>query len=118
MSTSLYISYLERDNTASSDYERKSMFWILSHSKGLALKIDSIYDFNENQIKPECIAQESDHDFSPSEKSLIRLAYNLFNNFTDDHSSPLDVLSSLDDQNFEVSMKAIRIRFNKINDEK
>ena len=102
--------YIKRDNMSEGDLERLSMFYILSNNKDLSSKVNYIYDFKNRSIKSNCLDNE-DVDFCSSSKKLIRLAFNLFNG-----NYPADVLNSfsgLDDDNFEIALNAIKIRFNR-----
>lgn len=51
-------------------------------------------------------------DLCSSSKKLVQLAFNLYNLY-DCRADVADTLCVLDDENFEIAMKAIRIRFNK-----
>lgn len=103
-----YAELLEKANVHQSDNERKALFWILGNNDDLYSKINHIYDFKDNSIKPECL-ESADVDFCSSSRRLIELAFNLYNGY------PADVLNSLnglDYKNFEMVMKALKIRFN------
>src|SRR6056297_3854773 len=100
--------FMERDNMVKGDLERLSMFYILSSNKDLSSKVDYIYDFKNRSIKSNCFDNEN-VDFCSSSRKLIRLAFNLFNG-----NYPADVLNSfsgLDDDNFEIALNALIIRF-------
>ena len=102
--------FMERDNMSKGDLERLSMFYILSNNKDLSSKVDYIYDFKNRSIKSNCLDNEN-VDFCSSSRKLIRLAFNLFNG-----NYPADVLNSfsgLDDDNFEIALNAVKIRFNR-----
>lgn len=105
-----YNELIEKANVHQFDLERKSLFWILGNNKDLYSKINHIYDFKDNSIKPECL-ESSDVDFSSSSRNLIKLAFNLYNSFPSD---VVDTFSVLDEDNFEIAIKAIRIRFNHV----
>ena len=101
---------VKRDGTNESDIERKAMFYILAGNYDLYNKIDFIYDFKDHNINIDCLENE-DVDFSSSSSNLIKLAFNLYNGY------PADVLSTfvgLDDSNFALALKAIEIRFGKM----
>ena len=100
--------FIERDGMAKGDLERLSMFYILSNNEDLSSKINYIYDFDERSIKSDCLENEN-VDFCSSSKKLIRLAFNLFNgNYKAD---VLNSFSGLDDDNFEIAINALIIRF-------
>lgn len=42
---------------------------------------------------------------------MVELAFNLYNNY--DCSTPLEIFSLLDSDNYDLAMKAMNIRFNK-----
>lgn len=105
-----YKQMIQRDNSNQTDNERHAMFYILSGNEDLANKINYIYDFENHSIEPDCL--ENDRvDFSSSAKNLIRLAYNLYNNYTDEHTSPLNLLGILDNKNYTLALSSIDIRF-------
>lgn len=58
----------------------------------------------------KCTYCHSLPDLCSSSKRLVQLAFNLYNGYKADVA---DVLCVLDDENFELAMTAIRIRFNK-----
>lgn len=138
---------LDRDNTYPSDNERKALFWILAGNDDLFKKVDSIYDFKDHSIRPECLGyteeqlaenremgeewmnrcsicelplEENEYhtcsycislpDFCSSSRKLIRLAFNLYNGYSADI---LDTFCVFDEDNFNLAMNALRIRFNR-----
>jgi len=101
--------FIERDNMAKGDLERLSMFYILSSNEDLSSKINYIYDFEERSIRADCLEDEN-VDFCSSSRKLIRLAFNLYNGFSADI---LNTFAGLDDDNFEIALNAIKIRFNR-----
>ncbi len=101
--------FLEKDNTADGDVERKALFYILAGNLDLYRKANYIYDFKDRSIKPECLESE-EVDFCSSSKKLIRLAYNLYNSYPAD---VMDTFSVLDEENFELALNAIEGRFRK-----
>ncbi len=108
---SRFKTLLERDNTNDGDSERKALFWLLSGNLDLYEKVDYIYDFEDNMIKTECFEKV---DFSSGARSLVRLAFNLYNSSNIENADVMSVLSSLDSDNFELAMQSIRIRFNRV----
>ena len=91
------------------DLERQSLFYIISGNKDLYSKKNVIYDFYENAILSDCIIS-GEVDFCSSSKALIRLAYNLYNGYTDNYTNPLGLLCWLDTENFFLAYQAILIR--------
>lgn len=57
-----------------------------------------------------CSHCESIPDFCSSSRKLIKLAFNLYNGYSAD---VLDTFNVLDDDNFNLAMNALRIRFNR-----
>lgn len=106
-----YNKLLKRDGTHPKDIERLAMFWILAGNDDLYEKIDFIYDFDNNMIKPECL-ESGKVDFCSGSRTLIKLAFNLYNSFPSD--SVIDTFNVLDDYNFNLAIKAIQIRFGKV----
>jgi len=50
-------------------------------------------------------------DFSTSMRSLIRLGFNLYNGWSDSHTTPLSILGCLDSNNLLLAGIAVMIRF-------
>jgi len=103
-----YYKLIERDNTHPENHERRALFTIFSENKELYAKIDNLYDFEEHWIKTDCFEKV---DFSSGNRKMVELAFNLYNNY--DCSTPLEIFSLLDSDNYDLAMKAINIRFNK-----
>lgn len=99
---------LENDNTHETDRERKALFFILAGNDDLYVKAKHIYDFTDHSIKIECL-EENTVDLSSSSRRLVKLAFNLFNGYPAD---VYDTLSLLDDNNFDLAINAIKLRFN------
>ena len=108
-----YNELLAKDNTREKDIERRSMFYILAHNDDLYSKVHYIYDFKDHSIRFDCL-ESGFADFSSSSKALLRLAFNLYNGYKDEYSDVMNILFTLDGDNFELAMKAIRIRFRKV----
>lgn len=100
---------VERDNTHERDIERKAMFCIIAGNEDLYKKVDFLYNFEDHEITPERI-ENREVDLCTSSKKLIGLAYNLFNGYDAD---VLDTFYSLDEDNFELALKALKLRFNR-----
>ncbi|WIV11171.1 DUF6075 family protein [Proteiniborus sp. MB09-C3] len=101
---------IKKDNTYPKDSERHALFYIIAGNNDLYKKRNFIYDFKNNSINPECLTDER-VDFSTSSKALIRLGFNLYNNFKDDYISPMNIFYCLDRENYSLATKAIDIRF-------
>ena len=101
------------------DLERVALFYIIAGNDTLFSQRKNIYDFKERAIDVEI--DEKGRVFIPGEAwhtsstiALIRLAYNLFNGFKDERTNPMDLLSNLDDDNFDLAFNAMNIRFKRI----
>lgn len=101
---------LQSDNTYREDVERRSLFYILSGNEDLFRKRNHIYDFKDHSIEPDCLDSEN-VDFPTSSKALIRLGFNLYNGYSDNSTSPVDILYSLDGNNYNLAMNGMDIRF-------
>ena len=106
---------VQEDNTHPKDCERNSLFYILAGNEDLFKKRYSIYDFKDNSIKLECLTDGS-VDFSTSSKALVRLAFNLYNNYEDKYTSPLDIFYSLDSNNYNLAMQSMNVRFGRVSE--
>lgn len=100
---------IEKDGTRSNDVERIALFYIFSRNYELYTKVNSLYDFNTHWIKDDCFEKV---DFSSGAKKMGQLAFNLYNNSPT--PSLLEMFANLDSKNYNLAMKAINIRFNKI----
>lgn len=108
------VNLLKRDKTQATDVERLALFYIIAGNTDLYNKVSCIYNFTGHHIEPDCIYDGS-VDFCSSSRSLVRLAYNLFNGYQDDNLSPVEVLSSLDADNFYLATESLNIRFGNTN---
>lgn len=107
--TDSYTELLIKDKTAETDVERKALFLILSNDD-LFGKVTHLYDFQEHSIKPDSL-DNGEVDLSSSSRKLVMAAFNLFNgHYTADI---FDTFAGLDDENFDLVIQAIKIRFNK-----
>jgi hypothetical protein len=100
---------IQKDGTHPKDVERVSLFYILSGNIDLYAKARHIYDFVNHQIVPDCL-DDGGADFCFSSRALIRLGYNLYNGFQDDQTSPIQLLSGLDSDNYLLATGSIDIR--------
>jgi len=105
-----FVNLLQKDDAHPSDVERLALFFIISGNDDLYRKSKYIYNFNEHQIEPDCLHNDK-VDFCSSSRSLVKLAYNLFNGYQDTNVSPLELLSGLDVDNFNLATESIKIRF-------
>jgi hypothetical protein len=108
MNNRLY-ELVKKDGMSKNDLERLSMFYILSSNNDLYSKINYIYDFDKRSIRPDCL-EDDNVDFCSSSRKLIRLAFNLYNGFS---AEVLNTFAGLDDNNFEIALNSLKIRFNR-----
>lgn len=102
-----FAELLSKDNTGTSDLERKAMFYILATPE-LYNKINGIYDFENHWIKTDCFKKV---DLSSGFSAMVKLAFNLYNSY--ESPTPIDIFSILDSDNFDICINAIKIRFKK-----
>ncbi|WP_430885107.1 DUF6075 family protein [Fusibacter sp. JL216-2] len=100
-----------KDRTHPSDLERMSLFYIIGGNEDLFIKRQHIYDFKNHEINPEVLVS-GEVDLCSSSKALVRLAYNLFNGYEDEYTTPRDLFYNLDRKNFLVAKGGIDMRFN------
>ena len=98
------------DRMSQHDLERASLFYILTGNDDLYRKRKFIYDCSEHSIR-SCL-EDGDVDFSSGMCSLIRLGFNLYNGWSDTHTTPMCLLGSLDRHNLLLAENAMMIRFN------
>jgi hypothetical protein len=92
------------------DNERIALLYIISGNSDLFKKREYIYDFKKSALKISSLRQLK-VDFCTSSKSLIRLGLNLFNGYSDKNTNPLTLLFSLNYNNYNLAINAIKIRF-------
>ena len=104
-----YLDLVMEDQMCTRDVERASLFYIISGNDDLYRKRRFIYDPKDHSIK-RCL-DNTDVDFSSSIKALVRLGFNLYNGWSDEYTTPVDLLGCLDDNNRNLARNAIQIRF-------
>lgn len=105
---------ISQDKTNEKDVERKALFYIFAGNEDLYNKVNNFYDFEENSIRLEGFEEV---DLTSSSRSLVELAFNLYNNYSHldkEMKSVLDLFGDLDIENFELALQAIRVRFNRV----
>lgn len=105
-----YNKLIEKDGTYKGDNEREALFYILAGNTDLYMKVEHIYNFKERIITPECL-EGGTIDLCSSSRRLVKLAYNLFNSY------PADIINTfagLDEDNFNLALNALKVRFNRI----
>jgi len=100
-----------QDKTHPRDTERMTLFYIIGGNEDLFMKRKHIYDFKNHEINPDVLTN-GEVDLCSSSKALIRLAYNLFNGYEDEYTTPRDLFYNLDRKNFLVAKGGMDMRFN------
>jgi len=98
--------FLIKDKTHPQDIERISMFYLFSGHDELADKVYYFYDFEEKMIRSEGLNETR---LSSSSKSLVKLGFNLYNNYKG--QSIVELFENLDEQNRILALNAIKMRF-------
>lgn len=106
--TERFFDLLERDSTKRTDRERLALFYILAE-EDLYSKVNKLYDFEEHWILPENL-EEGAVDLSGGAIAMVRIAYHLYNGY---ELNLVYELSRLDNENFELCINAVRMRFDK-----
>lgn len=103
-------------NIGLTDRERRVAMYILSGNSDLYNNVDSIYDFEDGYFKMDLAEDEKGNTiikwkipFSSSEKALVTLAFDLFSG--NSTIGVYDVFRSLDIQNRELALSALRYAF-------
>lgn len=107
-----FYELLEKANVKN-DIERKSLFYIISGNSELYKNVHKIYDFEENSLNIE-VDNEGNIFFpdlfvSSGATKLVYLAVQLYNR--GNNQSVIDTFSGLDENNFELAINAIKMRF-------
>lgn len=98
--------FLQQDGTYQKDVERKALFYIFAGNNELADKIHHFYDFGERMIRIEGFNETI---LSCSSKSLVKLGFNLYNNYP--CGTVVELFGNLDEQNQMLALSAIKLRF-------
>lgn len=101
-----YQQLLELSGATRGDLERKALFHIIARNEELYSNVNSLYDFEENVIKTDCL--DGEVYLSSSSRKLVKLAYHLYNGYD---ASVLEVFSGLGDDDARLGIEAIKIRF-------
>lgn len=105
-----FTTMIIEDDMSPCDVERASLFYIISGNEDLYRKRRYIYDTYEHCIRT-CL-DNTEIDFTSGMKSLIRLGFNLYNDWSDRYTTPMSLLGSLDNRNLQLAGNAIMTRFN------
>lgn len=117
------LDLIEKDNTFERDVDRLSMFYLVSCDNDIYRKFIEykLYDFKEHTIIPKNYTWNF---LSSSQEKILFLGYNLFNSHSPGDTikdvnkkeianrmlEPINLFTSLDRDNFEVIMNAIKLR--------
>lgn len=104
-----FLDLMVMDNTYHDDKERQSLWYIIAGDTDLYRKRNHIYDFSDHSIK-HCL-DEGSVDFCSSGRSLVRLGFNLYNNYQTDGLSPCELFWSLDSHSMSLALNAMKLRF-------
>lgn len=100
-------------NIAPDDKERSALFFIIAGVDGLFNRREEIYNFNKRQLNLNFNGDgdviDNDLFLSSSEAGLLKLGIQLYN--TNGTATFHDVFRSLDIQNTNLAINAIRIRY-------
>ncbi|MBK5262878.1 MAG: hypothetical protein JJE17_09970 [Peptostreptococcaceae bacterium] len=99
-----------QDKTHVNDRERFALFYILGGNEELFLKRSHVYNFKLHEINPGVLTI-GEVNLCSSSKALVRLAYNLYNGYEDNFTSPHDLFRTLDSKNYLIAKGAIDMRF-------
>lgn len=94
------------DGTSDRDVERKSLFYIIAGNDDLWNKRSAIYDTEDRSIH---LNFDELADFGSSSRKLIELGFSLYNGYK---ANVLNTFSGLDEENFDLAIAALRMRFN------
>lgn len=106
-----FYKLMAEDNTAASDKERQSLFYILAGNGGLYQKKNGIYDTKNHCIIPCLTRSGVKVDLSGGAKALVKLGFNLYNGTNQKGADICDIFWNLDEQNRRLALNAIQIRF-------
>lgn len=99
--------FLQRDGTHTQEVERNAMFYIFAGNDELRGKMGVFYDLDHRMIRTEGFGEVG---LSSSATALIRLAFNLYNNYP--CGTVVELFSNLDERNLQLAFQGIQSRFN------
>ena len=113
-----YETFIDLDKTRETDFERKSLLYLLALDENTRRNINDIYNFEEHWIKPEGMNKGWQCSGSVA---ITRLAFNLYNGsapveegYNNSKFNPLDIFAPVDREMFEYLFEAILLRFGQI----
>jgi hypothetical protein len=104
-----YNRFLQMDGTSTMDKERQALLYVIAGCRELGDRVNYFYDFDERVVRPESFAEV---DLSGGTRSLLELAFNLFNNYS--CRTVVDLFASMDGKNKRLAVEGIKIRFGMI----
>jgi len=104
-----YLQIVTEDGMYPGDVERACLFYIISGNNDLYKKRRFIYNTREHHIE-SCLDNRK-VDFSSGMRALIRLGFNLYNRWSDEYMTPMDLFGVLDERNMILAENAMSIRF-------
>lgn len=103
-----FIELISRDNTNDEDIERIALFYIIAENEDLYSNVEGIYNFEKHGITPYiALSENGRYDFHGSSRSLLKIAYNLYDGYPADI---LGTLYNLDENDYRIALNAINIR--------
>lgn len=108
-----YLEILKRWQAKTVPPELMAFFFLIAGSEELYAQVDAIIDFERQQVKS--LAPNEPKLLTGNAVSLLTLALTLFDH-TVDHgqADPVTILSNLSNDEYELAVNAIHVRFNKI----
>lgn len=118
----MFNKLIERDNTSTSDKERRAFFYIISSTEELYSQINRLYEFDVHRIELNNYL-EGRIMLTGGTGRMLYLAHHLYNGFSfkkidkekeDYDKSILDVFAGLDENLYKVCINALHIRFGRM----
>lgn len=97
--------FMVRGNISIGDIERVCLMYLLAAVHETRKHMDDLYDFKNNWIKSEGLKKGWQ---TSGTRKLTRLAFNLYNGYSDKYCTPLEVFSAY--TYYPVMLKALNMR--------
>ncbi len=94
-------------DTSVADMERNALFYLISGNQELYAHRYDIYDFQRNMLKDRKLINK----ISSSGRQLIKLGIHLYNTCAQKNINVCDLFSILDEQNQQLALNTICLRF-------
>lgn len=95
------------DDLEVQDLERHALFYIISGNQELYANRYSIYDFQKHMLRDRRLINK----LSSSGRQLVKLGINLYNDYAQKNVNVCSLFSILDEQNRQIALNAICLRF-------